>query len=145
MTNTKRNPEIKVLERLSQSAVAWMLGVTTRAVRDHRDIPRTKGRYDAREVITWLRRISAKQKRAEAAELTALDAERLRKLQIANDKAEGKAIPLEIHREWLALVANKIRTAGDVLQRKFSLEAKAVLDDALAELERAVTEDDSKE
>ena len=48
--------EIKALESLSQRAVAFLLGVTSRSVRDYKDLPRNRhGRYDDREVIAWVR------------------------------------------------------------------------------------------
>lgn len=48
--------EIKTLRSLSQRAVAFLLGVTPRTLRDYVDLPRKDdGTYDCRAVVEWAR------------------------------------------------------------------------------------------
>jgi hypothetical protein len=79
--------EIAVLQGLSQRGCAFLLGVTPRAVRYNREIPRRKdGRYDARQVLRWVRaKVEASVKPpppAPAAELSKDEADRLAAAQM---------------------------------------------------------------
>lgn len=57
--------EIKTLQRMSQRAAAFLVGVSVRTLRKY-DVPRrTDGSYDAREVMRWMcsRVVSARESR----------------------------------------------------------------------------------
>jgi hypothetical protein len=48
--------EIKVLQSLSQRAVAFLLGVTPRTIRAYTDLRRNDdGTYDCRAVVEWVK------------------------------------------------------------------------------------------
>jgi predicted transcriptional regulator len=46
--------EIEQLQALTQKAVAYLLGVTPRRVRDYKDLPRNSdGTYDGKQLLEW--------------------------------------------------------------------------------------------
>jgi len=47
---------IKGLQSLTRRAVAWLLGISPRTLRDYVDLPRNDDRtYDARQVVAFIR------------------------------------------------------------------------------------------
>jgi len=135
---TKTAEEIAILQRLGQRAAAFLLGVSGRCLRDHTEIQRDPaGRYDGRSLVKWAERRAVERGLEVAAETKEkLDLQRLRKLQIANDKAEGKLVPKDHAREVIMLGASAIRGCGERLRREFGEKALAVLDECLDALDR---------
>jgi len=134
---TRTVAEIAILLRLGQRAAAFLLGVSARCLRDHTEIQRDPaGRYDGRSLVKWAERRAVERGPEVAAETReALDLQRLRKLQIANDKAEGKLVPADTTRETILWAASAIRGCGEKLRREHGEKALAILDEMLDELD----------
>ncbi|OHB71977.1 MAG: hypothetical protein A2V70_18145 [Planctomycetes bacterium RBG_13_63_9] len=95
--------EIKVLEHLSQGALAWLLNVSPRTIRDYHDLPRDgDGRYDGQAAVLATRR---------RVPLPELSDEETEKLILVADAIEG-----EVANPRTILAINE--TLDDLTQRR---------------------------
>lgn len=54
MNETNANQQIETMQKLSQAAAAWLIGVSARSLRDEATCPRNAcGSYDAAKVAAW--------------------------------------------------------------------------------------------
>jgi len=56
MTKSKRpdSPAVKLMRKLAQRDAAWLLGISDRALRNHRDAPRGPGGlYNGQALVAW--------------------------------------------------------------------------------------------
>lgn len=132
---TRAEKEIEVLSGLSQKGGAWALQVSARTLRDS-GIPRGKTGYHVHELAAWARRRAAAAGGGSLAAMREkLDAERLRKITLANDRTEGALVPKDHAREVIMLGASAIRGCGERLRREFGEKALAVLNECLDDLD----------
>lgn len=122
----------------SQSEVAEFFGValdTVQAWRKKR-MPGAPGRYDLAEILSWLRSEGPWRQREESTDRLATAVDRRREYQAQLEELKlrkelGGLIPREHVHETYQLLADKLRTVGDTLQRIYGEAALEILNDAL--------------
>jgi hypothetical protein len=125
--------EIEGLKSLSQTAAAWILGLTPRSIRLHPEIPRqgVEGGYSVRDLVAWAVARAAMEHKGAGLIKDQTEAERFRKLKIANDASEGMLIPKEELHSFFVIFAGQLRAAGAALERQHGPAARKILDNVL--------------
>lgn len=138
--------EIAVLGSMSQTAAAWLVSRTPRALRDS-DCPREPdGRYNARAVIEWLmvsRETTGDPLLDSGDGSAALERYRAAKAELAEiDIAERKRqlIPRDLTRVWMGRLAGLLRNMGDRLGRRYGKDAQIAVNDTLSDFDRLVAD-----
>lgn len=134
---------------LRQSALAWLLGVSPRALRDIPDCPRNSdGTYDASKVIAW--RFGKGATAAEADDdplLSGSSSPNLERYRLAraiaaereNAIASGQLVSIdEFEAWWIAEVAAPMRRAVDALHARFGPDAAAIVESVIDRAESSV-------
>lgn len=127
-----------ILSRLTQQAAAWLIGKTTRFLRDHQPARNADGTYDGPALLEW----TIARERADAVERAAADggaeSAKARILEAKAIQGEldaqrelGRLVDREKVHEFLAQLSGVLRSAGDKLQREFGREALEILNDAI--------------
>jgi hypothetical protein len=151
--------QIYALKELGQGAAAYILGVSSRTIRDTPSCPRSpSGSYDAAEVVRFFRDRDIAHATAQQivigpagesdiddllADLNSPALELVRKHRATLtgfqvDEARGNLIKREEIRSSLANLANLVRVAGERLEREFGAPARAIIDDALHTFENEI-------
>ena len=130
---------ITEMESLSQTAMAWIFGISSRAFRDRRGVPRNEdGSYNARSVIQW----HVEQLQPVDAEpmLSGPDSPALERFREARAKLaelelsvrRGQLVDLEEFNGWFDLeIAGPLRKNLQKLQRKHGKEAFELISNGL--------------
>lgn len=145
--------QIDVMRSLGQGAVAWLLGVSVRTVRDTQSIPRNKdGSYDAADVLRWSKdKVESSFSAAgddpllvDGGDSPNLERYRAAKADLAEmDAAERRGQLVEIEKFeswWQSEIASPLVKAVELLHAKYGDEAAAIVEGVLQRAEAAIEE-----
>lgn len=127
-----------ILSRLTQQSAAWLLGKTTRFLRDHQPARNADGTYDGPTLLEWMvarERLEAVEKEAadggaDSAKARILEAKAIQE-ELEVQREQRKLVDREQIHAFLAQLSGTLRSAGDKLQREFGREALEILNDAI--------------
>jgi hypothetical protein len=136
--------QIEAMQALSQSAAAWLMGISARTFRDKNAPRNADGTYNAKDLLTWLSQSTPgnddpllaggdspnlERYRAAKADLAEMDARQRR----------GTMIDIDSFVEWWsAEVAAPVRRSVETLQSRFGAGAADIIIAAIAKADRAV-------
>lgn len=150
--------QIGVLQKLNLQTVAWLLGLTSaRTLTQNMRLERNQdGTVDARKVLEYattmryrrtdrpgdVARMQRDQQDQEpVGDGTILDYKRKlesKKLELQLLEAEKKVVSVDMVRDFLLLVASRIKDLGGTLQSQYGRDALLCLNEAIADLEATV-------
>ena len=137
---TSTKAQIATLSKLSQGAAAYLVGLSTRTLRDT-DAPRNPdGTYSARDLLAWFAHQATDDVTLGApTDSPGLERYRLARAAMAElDLAvrKGELVSVSAFREMGSRWAARLRKCGELLARKFGNDALAIQTDAIADMHK---------